>query len=130
MNNSNETLFLEYQSGREHYYTIIGTPAAVRQFARSLSDSLAALPAPLDGGRDFPLKDLQIEDASGSRVETWLSFRVEPSTDWFETRRKKSRRWDVLFTVLLGLVLVFAIIGFFNVLGWVLTNVFKIVPNG
>src|SRR5471032_2919208 len=112
MTDQADTLFIALKSSREDYYTLVGTPESLRKLSDSLSASLSALPSPLESARDLHLGGVVTADATGSRRETFLSIRAEPSLEWLASQRQRKMRRDWLVTVLLVAASGFAIFGF------------------
>jgi hypothetical protein len=117
------TLFVAHESGREDYYTLVGTPEALRKLSDALLASLSTLPSPLESARDLRLGGLVVGDAADSRRETYLSIRAEPSLEWLSSRRQRKTRRDWFVTFLLVAASGFAIFGFGTFVRWLLAHV-------
>lgn len=120
MTDQTDTLFLTLESGREYYYRLVGTPKALRTFSDSLSASLGALPATLERAQELHLGGVVTADAAGSRRETYLSIRAEPSLEWLALQRRRKTRRDWLVTTFLVATTAFAFFGFATFVRWLL----------
>jgi hypothetical protein len=122
MTNSDTTLYLDFESSRESYFRIIGTPSALQTFANSVSTAVGALPSPFAAAADIPLQNIEVADGSGSAREVYLTVRAEPSVDWLIAQKRRSFRRDSLLIAFLSSVAVLAVIGLYVVIHWI-TNV-------
>ena len=120
MQNSNPKLLVESECSRELYVTISGTPDSLRSLAASLSSAVDALPSPLASRQPISPKGFDVEEASGSKKETYLSFVAEPSLDFMSARRRGRTFRDFIVILVLIAAVVFAVIGFVTTLHWII----------
>jgi hypothetical protein len=122
MINSDTTLYLDFESSRESYFRIVGTPSALQTFAASVSTAVSALPSPLTAAADIPVQNIGTADGNGSTREVHLTIRAEPSVDWLIAQKRRSYRRDWLIIAFLSSVAGLAVIGLYVVIHWI-TNV-------
>jgi hypothetical protein len=119
MSDPAKKILLGSHSSRELDVKVTATPEALRDFANFLSAAVTALPSPLVHGEDIYVKGFEIVDASGSKRESFISFRAEPSLDWLPTRQRRKGRNDKLAFALVSVAGILALIGLSTVLKWI-----------
>ena len=118
MADSDDTIYIEHKTARESYTTLIGTPTGLRSLSTAVSAAVASLPSDLPSTQRLPLPGITTEAADGSRRETYLALRAEPSHDWLARQRSRRRTRDWLVIALLVALCVFAVIGFGSTIRW------------
>jgi hypothetical protein len=117
MADSENTIYIEHHTSRESYTTLIGTPSALRGLSTALGKAVDSVPSDLPSAQNLSL-GITTEAADGSRRETFLSLRAEPSDDWLVRQRSRRRTRDWLVIALLIAFCVFAVIGLGSTVRW------------